>query len=257
MSIVLHTGLAIAAAVAALAASGCATSPPGRPAAARSALSGPPSLPPVAPSLPPVAPSPPPNDDGTSAAGGKAGVEHAGALEQLKSARLAWAIDRQASLRVLLPDASRWMRVTFWGMKSLVGFRYGKDHHAVVGAIVLPTADETAPGACGHAFEAWAQPYVDAFEVAVEHEPPRATTWNGKIADIDSLVAKTATLGVRDQYAVAYGAYPAWPGQCLILGVAVPAREELDRAKAVRDRFATDVLPKVIVTSKMVPKDAY
>jgi hypothetical protein len=204
----------------------------------------------------------PPKDDGTSAAGGKAGVEHAAALEELKAARFGWVADRQRSVCLPLPDAGRWLRVKFWGMKSLVGFRYGRDHHAVVGAIVLPVpadtagvADETAPGVCGKVFEAWAQPYVDAFEVAIEHEAPRAATWNGKIAEIDALVARTATLGMRDEYAVAYGAYPAWPGKCLLLGVAVPARDEIERARAVRDRFATEILPKVVVTAKAAPAE--
>ena len=135
----------------------------------------------------------------------------------------------------------------FWGVKSLVGFRYGKDHHGIVGGFVVHVPDETAPGACGKAFEAWAQPYVDAFEVEIEHDPPQAVPWNGKIVDIDSLVATTATLGVHDQYAAAYATYPAWPGACLVLGIAVPARDELERAKAVRDRFAAEVLPKLKV----------
>jgi hypothetical protein len=169
-------------------------------------------------------------------------------------------------VRVPLPDPGHWLRVKFWGMKSLVGFRYGRDHHAVVGAVVLPApadgasqgnGDESAPGVCGKAFEAWAQPYVDAFEVAVEHEPPRAAVWHGKIAEIDALVARTATLGIHDVYAVAYGTYPAWPGQCLVVGIAVPARDEIERAKAVRDRFAAEVLPKVLVTSKTAPKEEY
>jgi hypothetical protein len=209
------------------------------------------------PAAPVVLPAPPPKDDGTPAQGGRAGQEHARALEQLKTAGLGWGVDRQGSVRVPLPDAQRWTRVKFWGMKSLVGFRYGKDHHAVVGALILPVPDEAEPGACGKMFEKLAQPYVDAFEVVIEHDPPRATTWNGKIADIDALVARTATLGMRDEYAVAYATYPAWPGQCLILGVAVPARDELERAKAVRDRFATEILPKVLVTAKTVPKETY
>jgi hypothetical protein len=244
----------------AVAAPGCASSASTRPASASTAASSP-SSPPA-----PIAAAPPPKDDGTSAAGGKAGVEHAAALEELKTAHLGWAFDRQGSVRVLLPDPGHWLRVKFWGMKSLVGFRYGRDHHAVVGAVVLPapadglpqgSGDETAPGACGKAFETWAQPYVDAFEVAVEHEPPRAAVWHGKIAEIDALQAKTATLGIHDEYAVAYGAYPAWPGQCLILGIAVPARDETERAKAVRDRFAAEILPKILVTSKTAPSEAY
>jgi hypothetical protein len=204
----------------------------------------------------PVAPAPPPKDDGKPAQGGQGGQEHAAALEQLKAAHLDWRVDRQNSVRVLLPDAGTWLRVKFWGVQSLVGFRYGKDHHAIVGGFVVHVPDETVPGACGKAFEAWAQPYVDAFEVELEHEPPKAVPWNGKIVDIDALVATTATLGSHDQYAAAYATYPAWPGACLVLGIAIPARDEIDRAKAVRDRFADEVLPKVRV-SGTEPKEMY
>ena len=204
-----------------------------------------------------VAAAPPPKDDGKPAEGGEGGAEHAAALEQLKTAPLAVRGDRQESLRVALPDAGSWMRVKFWGLKSLVGFRYGKDHHAIVGGFVIHVDDENAPGACGKAFEQWAQPYVDAFEVVIEHEPPKAVPWSGKIVDIDALVATTATLGAHDQYAVAYATYPAWKGSCLVLGIAIPARGEIDRAKAVRDRFAADVLPVLQVTSTSEPKEMY
>jgi hypothetical protein len=184
-------------------------------------------------------------------------VAHAAALEELKSSALGWRVDKQNSVRVELPDASRWMRVKFWGVKSLVGFRYGVDHHAIVGAFTLHVDDETAPGACSHAFEQWAQPWVDSFEVTIHHEPPKAVPWYGKIADIDSLVAATATLGDREEYAVAYATYPAWRGACLVLGVAVPARDEIDRAKAVRDRFVDEVLPVVRVMTPAEPTELY
>src|ERR1035438_3940669 len=140
----------------------------------------------------PVAAAPPPKDDGKPAQGGQGGHEHAAALEQLKAAGFDWRSDRQNSLRVLLPDAPTWLRVKFWGVKSLVGFRYGKDHHAIVGGFVVHVPDENAPGACGKAFEAWAQPYVDAFEVEIEHDAPQAISWNGKIVDIDSPLARVA-----------------------------------------------------------------
>jgi hypothetical protein len=204
-----------------------------------------------------VAPAPPPKDDGTPAQNGAGGIEHAAALEQLKVGSLGGRVDRQNSVRVELPDAEHWMRVRFWGVKSLVGFRYGKDHHAIVAGFILHVDDETAPGSCGATFEHWAQPWVDSFEVTIEHEAPKAVAWSGKIVDIDSLVATTATLGDRDQYAVAYGTYPAWKGACLVLGVAVPARNELDRAKAVRDRFVSDVLPGVQVLVAEEPKERY
>ncbi len=54
----------------------------------------------------------------------------------------------------------------------------------------------------------------------------------------------------------AYATYPAWPGACLVMGVAVPSRDELERAKAVRDRFVAEVLPTVKV-SKDEPKEMY
>jgi len=205
----------------------------------------------------PVAPAPPPKDDGSPSQGGAGGDAHAAALEQLKVARPAWRADRQNSVRILLPDAAHWTRVKFFGTTSLVGFRYGKDHHAVVAGSIVHVDDETAPGACGKAFEAWAQPMVDAFEVAIEHEAPRATPWSGKIVDIDVLVAKTATLGIRDEYAVAYATYPAWKGSCLVVGIAIPARDELERARAVRDRFAAEVLPAVQVIAKEEPKERF
>jgi hypothetical protein len=205
----------------------------------------------------PVAPAPPPKDDGTPAHGGLGGIEHAAALEQLKVGALGGRVDRQNSVRVDLPDADRWMRVRFWGVKSLVGFRYGKDHHAIVAGFILHVDDETAPGICSATFEHWAQPWVDSFEVSIEHEPPKAVPWSGKIADIDSLVATTATLGDRDQYAVAYATYPAWKGACLVLGVAVPSRNDLERAKAVRDRFVSEVLPTVQVLVPEEPKERY
>ncbi len=170
---------------------------------------------------------------------------------------MGWRTDRQESLRVLLPDWAHWTRVKFWGVKSLVGFRYGKEHHAIVGGVVVHVADETAPTACDKAFEAVAQPLVDSFEVVLEHDPPLAIPWEGKIVDIDALVATTATLGVRESYAVAYGTFPAWKGACLVLGIAIPARGELDRAKLVRDRFVGDILPKLHVVARDEPKESY
>jgi hypothetical protein len=212
---------------------------------------------PPPPPLPPVTAAAPPRDDGSPAKGGHGGIEHAAALEELRTAHLDWRDDRLSSLRVLLPDARDWLRVKFWGVQSLVGFRYGKDHHAIVGGFVIHVPDETVQGACSKAFEAWAQPYVDAFEVEITHDAPQAFPWSGKIVDVDSLVATTATLGDHDQYASVYATYPAWPGACLIFGITVPARDELDRAKAVRDRFAAEVLPKLQVTSKTEPTERH
>ena len=70
-------------------------------------------------------------------------------------------------------------------------------------------------------------------------------------------MARTATLGVHDEYAAAYATYPAWKQACVVMGIAIPARDELERAKAVRDRFATELLPRVRVLSTEEPKERY
>ena len=87
-----------------------------------------------------------------------AAAKHAAALEELEIAPLSGKIDKQGSVRVPLPDAEHWTRVKFWGVPSLVGFRYGKDHHAIVAAVVTHVDDNTAPGACTKSFEAYANP---------------------------------------------------------------------------------------------------
>ncbi len=224
--------------------------------------SGPPPTPKVQ-----VAAAAPPRDDGGAAKGGTGGDEHAAALEQLLAAPIVTTQrDRQQSIRVPLPDAKSWVRVKFWSVPSLVGFRYGKQHHAVVGAFVTHVDDNTVPGACTKSFEAWANPWMEAFEVELSREPPVAIGWRpsieptapAAIVEIESVFAKTATLLARDSYAGAYGAYPVWgKTTCLIVGFAAPSRGEDARAKAVRDRFVKEIFSKVEILSATEPKERY
>ncbi len=214
-----------------------------------------------------VAPSAPTKDDGATAkgAGVAGGEEHAATLEQLKLAAPVLRVDKQKSVRIPLPDGKNWTRVKFFGVESLVGFRYGKDHHAVIGAFVTHVDDNQASNACPKSFEKWAAPWVDAFDVTVKHEAPLAVTWRPlpaskevpQIVDIDSVFAETATLVDHDSYAGAYATYPVWSNACLIIGMAVPARGESSRAKEVRDRFVKDVFPKVEVLVASEPKERY
>jgi hypothetical protein len=206
-----------------------------------------------------VVAAPPPKDDGRPSKGAPtaAGVVHSAALEQLQTAPLEARTDKQNSIRMLLPDAANWTRVKFWGVESLVGFRYGKDHHAVAGAFVTHDDDAAKPGACSKSVEKWAAPFVRAFEVDISFEEPAAFPWQGTIADVDRVFARTATLTAQDGYAVAYGAYPAWKGACLVVGIAVPTRDDEARARKVRDRFAAEVLPKVERLMLEEPKERY
>jgi hypothetical protein len=206
----------------------------------------------------PIAAASPPKDDGKPAQGGGGGSAHAAALEQLRVAPVGPRTDKQNSIRIMLPDAEHWTRVKFWGVPSLVGFRYGKEHHAIVAGVITHVEDNTAPGACETSFEKIAGPLVEAFEVDVNREAPALIQWNGTTADIETVLAKSATLVARDTYAVTYGIYPAWGKRsCLIVGVAVPSRDEDERAVQVRDRFAREVLPKIEVATPEEPPERY
>lgn len=210
--------------------------------------------------------APPPKDDGKPSEGGEGGLEHSAALEQLRVAPLGPRDDKQGSVRMPLPDPASWTRVKFWGVKSLVGFRYGKGHHGIAGAFVTHVVDNKAEHACNKSFEDWAKPMIQLFEVEMKYEPPTAFSWHDKqqpketapyIIPIDSLTAKTATLAVRDEYVAAYAVYPVWNNACLVVGVGIPSRDDLPRAKAARDRFAKDVFPAIEILSKEEPPERY
>jgi len=229
------------------------------------------SLPSTAPARP-VAPAPPPKDDGKTAQGGTSGDGHSAALEQLLTAPTGPKADKQNSILVLLPDAPNWTRVRFLTVPGLVGFRYGKSHHAIVAGFITHVDDNTVEGACSKSFETWAMPWVEAFEVDLKHDAPAAFPWTlpaakalpgqgtpKKIAilDVDPLFAKTATVLSRENYAAAWTAYPAWDKACLVVGVAIPARDDEPRARDVRDRFVKEVFPHVRVTAETEPKERY
>ena len=145
----------------------------------------------------------------------------------------------------------------------MVGFRYGKDHHAIFGGWIIEVDDNTAEGSCAKAFEALAKPVVETFDVDMQHEAPSAFTWQFRkepavhVVAVDSIFARTATLVARDRYAAAYAAYPVWKQRCLVMGVAVPVREDEPRAREVRDRFVKDVFPKIEVTAATEPPERY
>jgi hypothetical protein len=205
----------------------------------------------------PIAPAAPPKDDGKASEGGGGGDAHAAALEQLKTAPIGLRGDKQGSVRVPLPDSRTWTRVKFWGVKSLVGFRYGKEHHAVVGALVthvdLP-ADPKAPGVCRAAFDDWAKPMLKTYDA------PDAFVWkDGRLVEVTSVTARMATVLSSETYLVSYAAFPVpeWNNGCLVVGIAVPARNETERARAVRDRWVKEGLPRLQVTSRTDPPERF
>lgn len=218
----------------------------------------------------PVAPAPPPKDDGRASQSQSGTDDHSAVLEQLKVSPITKVPDNQRSILVPLPDAAHWTRVKFLTIQSLAGFRYGKEHHGIVGVFVTHVDDNTKEGACERSFEALAMPVASAFDVELRHDAPSAFSWTlpdktatptspKKIAivEVDSLYAKMATVLSRDEYRAAWSAYPAWNNACLVVGVAFPIRDDDERARAVRDRFVREILPNVTITSDVEPPKRY
>jgi hypothetical protein len=201
-----------------------------------------------------VAAAPPPKDDGKPSELGEGGAAHSAALEELKLAPLIMVGDKQRSVRIPIPDARHWTRVKFFGIPTVMGLRYGKDHHAVVAVTVQHIAPGSPLSACSTDLESWGTPLLDAFDVDVVRDPVSIFAWRERQAELHTSFAKTASLAVHDGFAVAYATYPAWNDACLVVGVAVPARDDEPRARAVRDRFAREVLPKVVALAKEEPK---
>ncbi len=80
---------------------------------------------------------------------------------------------------------------------------------------------------------------------------------DGPVARAEELLSGAVSAAACESYAAAWAAYPAWDKACLIVGVAVPARDDEARARDVRDRFVKEVLPHVVVTTPVEPKDRY
>ena len=69
------------------------------------------------------------------------------------------------------------------------------------------------------------------------------------------VLGKVATVIAHGTYQCAYAAYPAWRDTCLVIGLAIPSRTEDARARALRDRFANELLPNLHVSASMAPNE--
>src|SRR5258708_7519196 len=54
--------------------------------------------------------------------------DHHDALGRLRDAAVEVRPDRLRTMEWPLPDGKAWTHVTFWGLKTLAGWRYGDDH---------------------------------------------------------------------------------------------------------------------------------
>ena len=78
-----------------------------------------------------------PPDDGGSSRGSAGGLQHAQALEALVRFPIGTVQSADGRVRMSLPAGAHWRRVTFWGFDAYTGFRFGQDHHAIVGVTLF------------------------------------------------------------------------------------------------------------------------
>jgi len=181
--------------------------------------------------------------------GGDADDPHQAALQRLLREGWGWRNDKDDVVHVPLPDWQNWRRIRYWGVPTLVGFRYGDDHHAVIAVWVRSVADGTTSDQCLEQFEQWAAPTAHDFSVDVGQPVVTRMPWKGHVDPqlaasgevvVRSFHAQINTLFSKKSYAAAYAGYVMWPKTCTIFGVAVPEREQAQMAEELRDRYVKD-----------------
>jgi hypothetical protein len=220
--LVLALSTAVAASVFA-----CAAAPP-RPEPARAAAVG-------APSSAVAAPVGGPSSD------------HPSAVARLASAPWGPRLDKRTLVVVPLADAAAWTHVSFWGVTTLAGWRYGDEHHAVAAAFTFapPAVPATLDG-CAERFTTWGRSKARRFDLIMGEPRVEEPAWNGGFAGSGAHARvyvvdadRRSVFGAK-RYFAAYAVMPAWRDACLVVGFAVPGSGAMDDARAVRDRWARD-----------------
>ena len=135
----------------------------------------------AAPSSKPVGAPPTPTTVTLQQPGGDAADPHVAALERLLSEPWGQRGDKDNQLLVALPDAGNWKRVRYWGVEHFLGFRYGKEHHALV-VVFVQEAEEQQPTSedCLRHFDAWGRPLIKPFDVDFDPFRPHHSKFRAK-----------------------------------------------------------------------------
>lgn len=194
------------------------------------------------PANPPTKVEPPSPESVTRDHPGGDSVEpHVAALTRLLESPWGHRVDKDDQLLVPLPDAEHWKRVRFFGVDHFVGFRYGKDHHAMVAVFVqkVEPADLSSEK-CLRRFEQWGRPLIQPFDVDFSPFTVRHGRFRKKPV-ITLAVDGSLTFGFsRPEFSAAWTAYPIYPDACLVAAVGIPWRKHPELARAVRNRFVEE-----------------
>lgn len=171
--------------------------------------------------------------------GGNAHDPHEASLQRQREADWGWRTDKDHQARFPLPDQRNWTRVRFSMVDHFTGFRYGKKHHAITAAFVVPLKpdDPQTSAACLERFEEHGRPLVRDLGGSVSDIKTKMQEWNGQ-----PLVVRKATGAVdiffkHHDAAIAWTGYPAYPGACMIYAVVIPWRGHEKLAEKVRNRW--------------------
>ena len=195
--------------------------------------------PPMVPANAPLDPALPP-DDGGSSRGSAGGLQHAQALEALVRLPVATIHSSDGAVALRVPAGGHWRRVTFWGFDAYAGFRFGQDHHAVIGVMTLEPLRGEGDRACIAAFDEWAKPYVEAFSLKLSgvREAPIS------IGDLPAVTRRLYAVGESPlgtvDYFSAYAVTRRAEDLCVVVGLAVPVREAGARAERALERLADE-----------------
>ena len=195
-----------------------------------------------------------PPDDGGSSRGSAGGMQHAQALEALRNLPAQTVQSADGLVRMGLPAGANWRRVTFWGFDAYTGFRFGQDHHAIVGVTLFEPLRGEGDRGCLAAFDEWAKPYVEAFSLKLTGPEAALASISGHSSFVRRVYATgESPLGMVDYYA-AYAIIPSTTDVCVVVGLAVPVREAGERGKWALDHLADEAFRTVRVDPKLAPR---
>jgi hypothetical protein len=183
-----------------------------------------------------------------AAPGGDAADPHEAALQRQLASDWGYRTDKDDQVEIPLLDWDHWKRVRFWGVQHFVGFRYGKDHHAV--AIVLvqdaPQGETVDSRSCLRRFEVWARPQLAAFDLKLGSGSERKAVWQKQPIYVRSVDGQVSVGFSTRGFSAAWTAYPAYPDACLVYAMAAPWDTRPELARRLRDRWASEGFERLV-----------
>ena len=207
------------------------------------------------------APTQPPGSPPTPATvtmdhpGGDAHDPHEAAL--LRQLNESWGAqeDKDGQLRIPLVDWKNYERVRYWAIDHFVGFKYGKDFHALNSVFILdvPEGSPIDSESCLKRAEKWGHPQIESFQIKLSDSHVTESRWHNLPVYVMSTDGYLDFGLERRRFSAAYAAYPAYADACLVFGFAVPWRDHDELAKQVRDRWVKEAVPRIQPLTKTRP----